>query len=125
MAGDGVGHLPDLIREQATELAQVVVVSALGNGADVSILLCGHAVNFALRRQDAAGLAFGDKGVAHPPQLDQDLARLIAAKVAVSIIDEGVRERELPADRLIAGISTLSRNDVAAELERFDHVWRW
>jgi len=95
------------------------------NGAEVSILLAGNAVNYALQGQDASGLAFGDKRVAHPPQLDQDLARLIAAKVPVSVVDEDVRERGLPLDRLIAGITRLSRNDVAAEMERADHVWRW
>jgi hypothetical protein len=95
------------------------------NGAEVSILLAGNAVNYALRGQDATGLAFGDNRVAHPAQLDQDLSRLIAAMVPVSVVDEDVRERGLPVDRLIAGIGTLSRNDIAAEMERFDHVWNW
>jgi hypothetical protein len=95
------------------------------NGAEVSILLSGNAVNYAVRGQDAAGLAFGDKRVAHPPQLDQDLVRLIAAKVPVSVVDEDVNERGLPSDRLIAGIARIGRQDVAAAIERFDHVWRW
>ena len=37
------------------------------NGAEVGILLTGNAVNYALHGQDAAGLAFGNKRVAHPP----------------------------------------------------------
>ena len=99
---------------------------ALKNGgAEVSLLLCGNAVNYALKGQDAAGLAFGDKRVAHPPQLDQDLTRLIAAGVPVAIVDEDVRERGLARDRLIGGISAIARSDLAKELERFDHVWRW
>ena len=95
------------------------------SGAEVSLLLCGNAVNYALKGQDAGGLAFGDKRVAHPPQLDQDLARLIAANVPVAVVDEDVGERGLPRERLVAGVGAIARSDVAAELERFDHVWRW
>ncbi len=95
------------------------------NGAEISILLTGNAVNYAVQGQDAGGLAFGDKRVAHPPQLDQDLIRLIAAKVPVAVVDEDARERGLAAERLVAGITTVKRSDLAAEMERFDHVWRW
>jgi len=95
------------------------------NGAEVSILLSGNAVNYAVQGQDAAGLAFGDKRVAHPPQLDQDLARLIAAKVAVFAVEEDIRERALPTDGLVAGIERLSRAEIPEAIERFDHVWRW
>lgn len=95
------------------------------NGAEVSILLAGNAVNYALQGQDASGLAFGDKRVAHPPQLDQDLSRLIAAKVAVFAVEEDIRERGLPADRLVAGIETLARAAIPEAIERFDRVWRW
>jgi sulfur relay (sulfurtransferase) DsrF/TusC family protein len=95
------------------------------NGAEVSILLSGNAVNYAVRGQDAAGLAFGDRRVAHPPRLDEDLARLIAAKVAVFAVEEDIRERALPADRLVAGIQKLSRAGIPEAIERFDQVWRW
>ena len=95
------------------------------NGAEVSILLTGNAVNYALQGQDAAGLAFGDKGIAHPPQLDQDLARLIAAKVPVFAVDEDIQERALPSEKLVAGIEKLGRAAIPAAIERFDHVWHW
>ena len=95
------------------------------NGAEISVLLSGNAVNYAVQGQDATGLAFGDKRVAHPPQIDQDLARLIAAKVAVFAVEEDIRERALPPGRLVAGIETLSRAAMPEMIERFDHVWRW
>jgi len=95
------------------------------NGAEVSILLSGNAVNYAVRGQDAAGLALGDRRVAHPPRLDEDLARLIAAKVAVFAVEEDMRERALPADSLVAGIEKLSRAGIPEAIERFDQVWRW
>ena len=95
------------------------------NGAEVSVLLSGNAVNYAVQGQDATGLAFGEKRVAHPPQLDQDLARLIAAKVAVFAVEEDIRERALPDDRLVSGIEKLRRSAIPEAIERFDQVWRW
>jgi sulfur relay (sulfurtransferase) DsrF/TusC family protein len=49
----------------------------------------------------------------------------MAAKVAVFAVEEDIRERALPADRLVAGIQNLSRAAIPETIERFDHVWRW
>ena len=95
------------------------------NAAELSILLTGNAGNYAVQGQDAAGLAFGDKRLAHLPRLVQDLDWLMAAKVAVFAVEADIRERALPADRLVAGIEKLSRAAIPEAIERFDHVWRW
>jgi sulfur relay (sulfurtransferase) DsrF/TusC family protein len=50
---------------------------------------------------------------------------LIAAKVAVFVVEEDIRERGLPTDRFVAGIETLNRAGIPEVIERFDHVWRW
>lgn len=99
--------------------------SLKNSGADVSLLLRANAVNYALRGQDASGLAFGERKVAHPPQLDKDLEKLIASKVAVYIVDEDLRERALPQDRLIDGLEKVGRSELPALLDRFDQVWHW
>ena len=99
--------------------------SLKNSGADVSLLLRANAVNYALRGQDASGLAFGERKVAHPPQLDKDLEKLIESKVAVYIVDEDLRERALPQDRLIDGLEKVGRSELPALLDRFDQVWHW
>lgn len=93
--------------------------------ADVSLLLRGSAVNYAVQGQDASGLALGHCTLAHPPQIDRDLARLQAAGVAVFVVDEDLRERALAGARLIPGLETVKRNELPALLERFDRVWHW
>src|SRR6185437_9197247 len=52
------------------------------NGAEVSILLIGNAVNYAVRGQDAGGLASADGRAAHPPRPDEPLPQLTPAKNA-------------------------------------------
>lgn len=99
--------------------------SLKNNGADVSLLLRGNAVNYAVRGQNAGGLAFGDKKLAHAPELDKDLEKLIESKVAIYIVEEDLRERGVPQDRLIDGLEKITRNNLPALIERFDHVWHW
>jgi len=45
-------------------------------GADLGVLLRGNAVNYAVRGQDAAGLAFGAWRQTQPPRLANDIAAL-------------------------------------------------
>jgi len=51
-----------------------------GAGADLDVLLRGNAVNYAVREQDASGLAFGDRRQTQPPRLDEDVAKLAVSK---------------------------------------------
>lgn len=95
------------------------------SGADVTLLLRANAVNYAVRGHDARGLAFGEKKLVHPPEPDKDLEKLIESKVAVYVVEEDLRERGLPQDRLIDGLEKISRGNLPALLEGFDHVWHW
>jgi hypothetical protein len=46
-----------------------------GASADLDVLLRGTAVNYAVRAQDASGLAFGGAAQTQPPKLADDLAK--------------------------------------------------
>src|SRR5262245_24069264 len=94
-------------------------------GLDVSILLSGNAVNYAVRGQDASGLAFGDVTVAHPPALDNDLADLVAAGVPVHYVADDAAERGIADERLIAGLKPVRSHDLPQLLAQADLVWRW
>ena len=95
------------------------------SGADISVLLKGSAVNYLLRGQNPAGLVFGERKLAHPPELDKDLERLLGAGVPVYAVNEDLRERGLPQESLIGGFDTLGRSEIPALLDRFDQVWHW
>lgn len=74
------------------------------SGADVALLLRANAVSYAVRGHDTKGLAFGERKLAHPPEPDKYLEKLIESKVAVYIVEEDLRERGVPQGRLIDGL---------------------
>jgi intracellular sulfur oxidation DsrE/DsrF family protein len=95
------------------------------NGADVSLLLRGNAVNYIVRGHDASGLIIGDRPLAHPPQLDKDVTKLMAVGVGVYVVEEDVGERGLQPSDTIDGYELVPRSRLPALLDRFDRVWHW
>lgn len=96
-----------------------------GAGADLAVLLRGNAVNCAGKNQDASGLKFGDEAQTQPPELAEDITKLIAKGVAVHIVEEDAAERGLERSDLIEGLKPVSRGEVAGLVGGFDQVWHW
>lgn len=96
-----------------------------GAGADLAVLLRGSAVNYAVKGQDASGLSFGAEKQTQPPELAEDLAKLIGKGVPVHILEEDVAERGLERTDLIDGLKPISREDVAGLVDQFDKIWHW
>ena len=94
-------------------------------GADVAVLLRGPAVNYAVKAQDASGLAFGDRKQTQPPDLAGDLARLVAKGVGVHVVADDMTARGIAAGDVIDGLTLTSRADVAALMGRYDLIWHW
>ena len=94
-------------------------------GADVTVLLRGHAVNYAVKGQDASGLAFGDRKQTQPPDLPGDLARLIARGVSVYVVHNDLVARGLTPDDLVEGVTPVMTCELPALLDRYDLVWHW
>jgi sulfur relay (sulfurtransferase) DsrF/TusC family protein len=96
-----------------------------GAGADLDVLLRGNAVNYAVRGQDASGLAFGDRRQTEPPRLDDDVAKLAAKGVTVFIVDHDLRERGISRDDVVSAVQPIARAEIASLLDRYDQVWSW
>ena len=96
-----------------------------GAGADLALLLAGNAVNYAVRGQDASGLAFGGRRQTQPPRLEQDLAKLAAKGVTVYMVQEDAVERGIDSGDTIEGIERVSRANLAKLYDGFDQVWQW
>jgi len=94
-------------------------------GGDLSLLLRGPAVNYAVNGQDASGLAFGEKKQNQPPRLDEDLGRLLAKGVEVYFVQEDASERGLEPKDLVKGVRPVDRRALPQLLARFDQVWHW
>ena len=96
-----------------------------GGGADVAVLLRGHAVNYAVKGQDASGIAFGERKQTQPPDLAGDLARLIAKGVEVHVVEEDLAAHGLVTAELIDGLKPLKQSGIPELLGRHDLIWHW
>jgi intracellular sulfur oxidation DsrE/DsrF family protein len=94
-------------------------------GADVSVLLRGSAVNYAVRGQDASGLSFGEWKQTRPPDIAEDVQKLVAAGVGVSVVEEDLAARGLQGGDLLGGVTLVRQADIAALVARHDAIWHW
>ena len=94
-------------------------------GADISILLRANAVNYAVRGQDASGLAFGEMKMAHPPEIDKDVERMLQKGISVYLVKEDAEERGLSEKELISGLKKVTRQDLPGLIDQHDQVWHW
>jgi sulfur relay (sulfurtransferase) DsrF/TusC family protein len=96
-----------------------------GAGAELDVLLRGNAVNYAVRGQDASGLAFGERRQKNSPQIEEDIAKLMGKQVAVFAVQEDLAERGIEGSEVIEGVRVLPRNGIARLLGSYDQVWHW
>jgi sulfur relay (sulfurtransferase) DsrF/TusC family protein len=94
-------------------------------GADLGVLLRGNAVNYAVRGQDAAGLAFGAWRQTQPPRIANDIAALPGKGVAVYVLAEDLAERGLEAGDLVPGLERVTRDGLPSLFAAHDQVWHW
>lgn len=102
-----------------------ITAAMKGAGADLGVLLRGNAVNYAVKGQDASGLAFGAREHTHPPKLDRDVTELIGKGIKVWVVEDDVAERGLERTDLVDGLTTVSRSQVAGIFKDFDQIWHW
>ena len=94
-------------------------------GADLAVLLRGNAVNYAVRDQNAAGLAFGAWRQTQPPRLAADIASLIAKGVAVYAMAEDLAQRGLEMDDLVPGLEQVTRDNLPGLFAAHNQIWHW
>ena len=102
------------------------IVGAMKNAnATVDVLLRGNAVNYAIKAQDASGLAFGTEAQTQPPQPAKDLAKLHEKGVRICVIDDALRERGIERSELIEGLDFIKRDQMAKLFGEYDRIWHW
>jgi hypothetical protein len=94
-------------------------------GADLDVLLRANAVNYVVKAQDIGRLAFGERVQKQGPRLAEDVAGLIAKEIDVYIVAEDLADRGLATDELIDGLKEVSRDDITALFDDYDHIWHW
>jgi len=93
-------------------------------GADLTVLLRGNAVNYAVR-QACPPLAIGSAIIKHPARPNDDLTQLLAKGAKVYVIREDLAERGIGEDRCVAEAQPLARAEVVDLMESHDQVWHW
>src|SRR5437016_1938978 len=93
-------------------------------GADVSILLRGDAVNYAVSNQNAKGLRFGSRAVKGPDMV-RDIGAIIAKKIPLYAVAEDLAERGIPSSQLIPGVEQIQRSTVARLIEGHERILTW
>ena len=96
-----------------------------GAGMNLDLLLVGGAVNYVIKNQDPSGLAIGDWKQAHPPELAQDLEKLIGKGSTVYLVEDDATVRGLERNDFIAGIKAIPRAGMAKLFDAYDQVWHW
>ena len=96
-----------------------------GAGADISVLLRGNAVNYAVKGQDASGLRFGDKAQTQPPRIDEDIERMISKGIRMLVVEDDLAERGVEKSDLVTNVESISRSGIPALMDSYDKVWHW
>src|SRR5436309_16021029 len=93
-------------------------------GAEVSILLRGDGVNYALLNQDARGLRFGARPVKGHDMV-RDIKAVMAKKIPLYAVADALAERGIAGSQLIPGVEQIPRTGIARLIEGHDRILSW
>jgi hypothetical protein len=94
------------------------------NGAELSLLLRGNAVNY-LVPQECPPLSIGRARIPHPARPNEDLQRLLEKGVRICALAEDLEMRGLAQEQCLRGVEWLRQPDVARLFEASDQIWHW
>lgn len=92
---------------------------------DVTILLTGNAVNYAVKDAKSGPLAVGGGSVPHPFDAPGDIQRMVDKGVSFYLLREDAEERGIDQDRMLSCIEPLSRSQLAGFVDSYDSIWHW
>ena len=93
-------------------------------GADLSVLLRGNAVNYAVA-QACPELTIGRAAIHHPARPNEDLAKLQAKGAKVYVVEEDLEQRGIAPHRCVSDAHRVSRSEVVDLMEAHDQIWHW
>ncbi|MFQ5933497.1 MAG: hypothetical protein ACE5KI_02490 [Dehalococcoidia bacterium] len=96
-----------------------------GAGGDMTVLLRGNAVNYAVEGQDASGLNIGGIPLSVPPKIDEDVADLIGKGVSVYAVLEDLQARAISEGDMVGGVQVIPQAKVAELWDQHDSIWHW
>lgn len=93
-------------------------------GADLSIVLRGNAVNYAVQ-QTCPELKVGRAAIKHPARPNEDLAKLQAKGAKIYVVQEDLDDRGIGTQRCVAEAQPIGRAELVDLMEGHDQIWHW
>lgn len=99
--------------------------SMRGAGGNLTVLLSGHGVYYAVSRRRQPALTVAGWRQSQPAELPRDIADLVASGVPVYAVQDDLEERGLGHLALQSGVKAVARRAIAELYEQADQVWQW
>jgi len=99
--------------------------SMRGAGADLTVLLSGHGVHYAVQARRQPALVLGSWQQSEPAEIYRDIRRLVDAGVPVYAVRDDIEERGLQQSTVQAGVALIGRQKIADLYEQADQIWQW
>jgi sulfur relay protein TusB/DsrH len=94
------------------------------NGADLSVLLRGNAVNY-LVKQQCPELVIGAAAIKHPANPNDDIRKLQEQGVEVYAVVDDVEARGIDKGDCLSSVRMIQANEVGRLFEEHQQVWHW
>ena len=94
-------------------------------GGEMTVLLRGNAVNYALPGQDASGLSIGGVPLKVPPTIDKDVEDLMGKGVAVYAVEEDLNARGIAKGAVLRGVQVIPQSQATRLWDAHDAIWHW
>lgn len=102
------------------------LTQALGKaGGQMSVVLRGNAVNYAVKAQNPVGVSIGKLAIEHPIDPTADIARMKGAGIPVYLVQEDLAKRGIGAQALVGDVQLIAQRELAGMFAGYDHVWHW
>lgn len=92
---------------------------------DVTVLLTGNAVNYAVKEIDLDPMTLGGGSVPHPFDAAGDIQRMADKGIEFFLIREDAEERGIDPDTMLSCVEAISRSQLAGFVDGYDSIWHW
>jgi len=99
--------------------------SMSGAGADLEVLLSGHAVHYAVQSKRQPGINLGSWQQSEPADITRDIARLTEKGVPVYALFEDLEERGLADLPIRSGVEVVDHDSLVGLYDRAAQIWHW
>lgn len=94
-------------------------------GAEMDLLLQGSAVNYPVRGQSVAPVAFGGRVQRNAPDVHAQISSFLSNGSAVYAVREDLDERALDHRDLLQEVQIIGRGELPSLLKGYEQVWHW